>query len=53
MGAVDSTLVALSQHYPDDDENDDRAEASATQFFGAVTGDKPSQQIVHFLSFLG
>jgi hypothetical protein len=37
------SLLALSQGYPDDDENDDGPEASTSKFLSAIAGNQPAK----------
>lgn len=40
-------LIAIPEHYPDNNKDEDGAYTSAAQFFGADTGNKSSKDIVH------
>ena len=39
--------VAITQQDPDNDEDEDRSETSAAEFFGSVACDNRSEEIIH------
>ena len=52
-GSSGHALIAVAEQYPDNDKNQNGAQAAATQFGGAIACDKSSEQVIHSVGILG